>query len=368
MCSIVGVSARASSTAGLSAAALPRRQPPSAVMTSLRLGVVDAAAERLGREAAEDDRVRRADPGAGQHRDRQLGDHRHVDGDPVAGRDAQLEQGVGGLADLALEVGVGDRPGVARLADPVVRDLVAEAALDVPVDAVVGDVELAADEPLGERQVPLEGRVERLDPVDALAGERRPEGLVVGLGLARTGRPSRWPAAVNAGSGGKVRPSARRFSISGMDDGDGSMLTWAPSGGRDWPGHPTAGGRPGALAAGGRAIATGDGHHPVRVRTLALRSVDDDARSSRDPGPPAHRQEGVMTSEPTETPPEPKHLFVLGFPDRHGADRAVAGLKELERSQFLSVRDHAIITQGSPTASSTSMRTRTPIPRPAAVP
>ena len=52
-----------------------------------------------------------------------------------------------------------------------------------------------------------------------------------------------------------------------------------------------------------------------------------------------------MTSEPTETPPESKHLFVLGFPDRHGADRAVGGLKELERSQFLSVRDHAIITK-----------------------
>ena len=34
-CSIVGVVARASSTAGLSAAGLPRRQPPSAVMTSL---------------------------------------------------------------------------------------------------------------------------------------------------------------------------------------------------------------------------------------------------------------------------------------------------------------------------------------------
>ena len=55
---------------------------------------------------------------------------------PVA--DAELEQGVGGLLDLALEVGVGDRPGVARLADPVVGDLVAEAALDVAVDAVVG--------------------------------------------------------------------------------------------------------------------------------------------------------------------------------------------------------------------------------------
>ena len=118
--------------------------------------------QRLGGEAAEDDRVRRADPGAGEHRDRQLRDHRHVDRDPVALLDAELLQRVGGLADLAQQVGVGERPRVAGLADPVVGDLVAAAGLDVPVEAVVGDVQLAADEPLRERQVPLEGRVERL--------------------------------------------------------------------------------------------------------------------------------------------------------------------------------------------------------------
>ena len=78
---------------------------------------------------------------------------------------------------------VGQGPGVARLADPVVGDLVAEAALDVPVDAVVGDVELAAAEPLGERQVPLEGRVERLGPAHPVPGDARPEALEVALGL-----------------------------------------------------------------------------------------------------------------------------------------------------------------------------------------
>jgi hypothetical protein len=53
-----------------------------------------------------------------------------------------------------MEVGVGDRPGVAGLADPVVGDLVAEPVLDVAVDAVVGDVQLAAGEPLRERAGP----------------------------------------------------------------------------------------------------------------------------------------------------------------------------------------------------------------------
>ena len=149
----------------------------------LRPAVVDPARQRLGREPAEDDRVGRADPGAGEHRDRQLGDHRHVDRDPVAGLDAELLERVGGLRHLALEVAEGQRPGVARLADPVVGDLVAEPALDVPVDAVVGDVELPAGEPLGERQVPLERLGERGRPVDPLARPLRPERLEIGLGL-----------------------------------------------------------------------------------------------------------------------------------------------------------------------------------------
>ena len=113
--------------------------------------------ERVGAEAAEDDGVRRTDAGAGEHGDGQLGDHGHVDGHAIAGVDAQRAQRVGGLLDLAMEIVEGDRACVARLADPVVRDLLAIAALDVTVHAVVADVQLAALEPLGERRLPLEG-------------------------------------------------------------------------------------------------------------------------------------------------------------------------------------------------------------------
>ena len=52
-------------------------------------------------------------------------------------------------------VGVADRPGVARLALPVERHLVAPARGHVPVEAVVGDVEGAPVEPPGEGQDPL---------------------------------------------------------------------------------------------------------------------------------------------------------------------------------------------------------------------
>ena len=104
---------------------------------------------------------------------------------------AQLEQRVGRPADLLGELGVGERAGVAGLALPVVGDLVAVAGLDVPVQAVVGDVELAADEPLGEGRV---GPVEDLVPL-LLPGEPR--------GPASPRTPSRSRAASLVG----VRPT-----------------------------------------------------------------------------------------------------------------------------------------------------------------
>ena len=60
---------------------------PGAVLREedLRSAVVDALAERVRAEAAEDDRVRRADACAREHRDGGLGDHAHVDRDAIAG-------------------------------------------------------------------------------------------------------------------------------------------------------------------------------------------------------------------------------------------------------------------------------------------
>jgi len=154
----------------------------------LRLGVVDAVAQRVGREPAEHHRVRGADARARQHRDGQLRDHAQVDVDPVALLDAQVLQRVRDPRDLVEQVLVGDRAGVAGLTLPVVRDLVAVALEHVAVDAVVGDVELAADEPLGEGDVPLEDRVPLLEPVDELGRLSRPEPFVVPVGLVVDGR------------------------------------------------------------------------------------------------------------------------------------------------------------------------------------
>ena len=70
---------------------------------------------------------------------------------------------------------------VARLALPVERDLLAVPGLDVAVDAVVGDVELAADEPLRERGLPVEHLPERLRPGQPLR-LLGPEPIAVGVG------------------------------------------------------------------------------------------------------------------------------------------------------------------------------------------
>ena len=118
-----------------------------------------------------------ADPSAGQHGHRQLGDHGHVDRHPVALAHAQLAEGVGHPARFFQELAVGDRALVARLALPVVGDPVAQPVGHVAVEAIHADVQLPAHEPLRERGPgPVEDRCPRLHPVKTvrLLG---PEGL-----------------------------------------------------------------------------------------------------------------------------------------------------------------------------------------------
>ena len=118
----------------------------------LGAAVVDARPERLGAEAAEHHHVDGAEARAGEHHDRQLGDHRQVEGDAVALLDAVLLEHVGEPADLVEELRVGVRPGVAGVALEDDGGLVAPAGLDVAVEAVVARVELAALEPLDARR------------------------------------------------------------------------------------------------------------------------------------------------------------------------------------------------------------------------
>ncbi len=77
--------------------------------------VGDAPGQGLRREAAEDHRVDGADARAGQHGVGGLGDHGHVDGDPVALAHSQFPERIAQPADLLVEFAVADVPAVARL-------------------------------------------------------------------------------------------------------------------------------------------------------------------------------------------------------------------------------------------------------------
>ena len=161
-----------------------RAAPPRLVLRDQDLAahVVRAVGERVGREAAEDDGVRRAEPRAREHRDRKLGDHAHVDRDLRPLADAELLERVREADDLGLELGVRELPPVAlRLALPEVGDAIAEAGVDVPVDAVVRDVELAAEVPLRVGKLPLVELREGLEPRHALAALALPELVEVAL-------------------------------------------------------------------------------------------------------------------------------------------------------------------------------------------
>ena len=87
---------------------------------------------------------------------------------------------IGKPPHLGVEVGIGQGPGVTGFAHPVVGDLVAM-LIEMPIEAVVGEVELAVGEPLVEGSI---GVIETyrglLEPGDTAQGLLGPIGDRVG--------------------------------------------------------------------------------------------------------------------------------------------------------------------------------------------
>ena len=151
----------------------------------LGAGALDAGAQGIGGEAGEDDGMDRADAGAGEHGIGGLRDHREVEDDPVALLDAHRMQDVAELGDLLVELLVGDvlaHLGVVAFPDD--GGLVG-AVLQVAIDAVGGDVELAVLEPFDRDVVEVERCILDLgigpDPVQPLA-VLAPERIRIGHG------------------------------------------------------------------------------------------------------------------------------------------------------------------------------------------
>ena len=147
-------------------------EPAARRQDHLRLGVVDASCELVGREAAEHHGVHRADARAGEHGDRRLWHHRHIEQDSVALLDAEATQDHGQDLGFNLKRAIGERallPGQRRIVDD--RRLLAATLPHVAVDGVPAGVADAADEPAPvDAGIRIEHPLRRLDPVDLLRG------------------------------------------------------------------------------------------------------------------------------------------------------------------------------------------------------
>src|SRR5690349_5892288 len=113
-----------------------------------------------------------ADAGAGEHRNRRLGNHRHVNGDAIAFLDAAGFQHVGEAANFGVQLLVGELLVVLRIVALPQDGRLVTALGKVAVNAVMADVQRAILEPFDRHAAGIIGGVldlaERLDPVDAL--------------------------------------------------------------------------------------------------------------------------------------------------------------------------------------------------------
>ena len=144
----------------------------------LGLAVDQPVTQGIGRKSAKHHRVGCTDPGAGQHRDRRLWHHRHVERHQIALAHPEGLEGVGGFAHLGVQLPVGEGAGVAWFPFPNQGGFVGPGAVQVSVQAVETEVGAAAFKPAGHRGLaPVEHGVEGLEPVQLAAGQVAPEAV-----------------------------------------------------------------------------------------------------------------------------------------------------------------------------------------------
>src|SRR5262249_45336994 len=108
-------------------------------------GVGGAEAAGFAAETAEDDRVNNAEPSTSEHRNRELENHRHVNGDAIACRQAAEvaeHRGCFVHADVELAIGEDLRGFIFRFRDKYESSLVLVFG-ELTVYTVIGDVEFA---------------------------------------------------------------------------------------------------------------------------------------------------------------------------------------------------------------------------------
>src|SRR5271170_1519611 len=140
----------------------------------------DAVGDGGGAEAAENHGMHGTHARAAEHGDGEFRHHGHVDGDAVAGLDAEGAEDVAKFADAFVEFGESELNGGAVFGFPHERGLIG-ILFQMAVEAVVGDVELTAYEPFGVGRVPVQDFFGRLEPVEEF-GLFAPEGFGIGCG------------------------------------------------------------------------------------------------------------------------------------------------------------------------------------------
>ena len=205
--------------------------------------VVDAGRQFVRREPAEHDRMHRADPGTGQHRDRRLRDHRHIDQHAVALPHPEPGQHPGDKRGPVAHLAIGktlDRAGDRAVPDQ--RDPVAASRHDMAVERVPARVETRADEPSVKRRIAfVEDPVPAPLPIDCL-GRLGPEFLrsfqraAIGLGIERhrvllgPARFSADPAAMPSHSpGARVALAGRKRECRRRSMADYAMMSGSSS-------------------------------------------------------------------------------------------------------------------------------------------
>ena len=112
--------------------------------------------------------MHRANPRTRQHRNRQLGNHRHVQRHPISRLHPQLLQHIRKLTHLAMQVLIPQHASIPGFPFPDNRGFVSMRPQEVTVHTVIAGVDPASDKPLSLRHLPLQHRVPAPKPVQVL--------------------------------------------------------------------------------------------------------------------------------------------------------------------------------------------------------
>src|SRR5207244_8110815 len=102
---------------------------------------------------------------------------------PVVLGNDHARQGVRKSANFSVQLFERESARIARFAFPNQSSLVASPGSEMPIEAIVGNIDFAAGEPVRVWRFPLQNRVPLLEPVQFAFSKTRPEFFGIGAGF-----------------------------------------------------------------------------------------------------------------------------------------------------------------------------------------